>query len=247
MEISLAGEKLFNIGFFTVTNTILTSWIVTGIILLSGLSVGLNYKKLPMGVQELWELVYEYLEDLAISIAGEKGKEFVPLAITLFIYILINNWLELIPGVGSIGINIFENGSHKLVPFIRSASTDLNTTLALAIFSVLGAQFFGIKFSGIGAHLKHFINPMEVISELSKLISFSFRLFGNMFAGDVLLATGAGLLVLLLGNTHLWYGGVGGLVQLPFVALEVLVGLIQAFIFSVLTLVFTGVYVAHKE
>jgi F-type H+-transporting ATPase subunit a len=88
---------------------------------------------------------------------------------------------------------------------------------------------------------------MEIISELSKLISFSFRLFGNMFAGDVLLATGASLLVLITGTSHIWYGVVGGLIQIPFFALEILVGLIQAFIFATLTLVFTGAYTAHQE
>jgi len=79
------------------------------------------------------------------------------------------------------------------------------------------------------------------------LISFSFRLFGNMFAGDVLLAAGASLLVLVTGSSHLWYGAIGGIIQIPFFALETLVGLIQAFIFAALTLVFIGVYTAHAE
>lgn len=73
MEISLAGQILFNIGFFPVTNTILTSWIVTLFLILSGLIVGLNYKKLPAGFQQFWEMVYEYLEDLAVSVAGKKA------------------------------------------------------------------------------------------------------------------------------------------------------------------------------
>lgn len=169
------------------------------------------------------------------------------MAITFFVYILLNNWLELIPGVGSIGVNIMQNGTKVFVPVIRSATSDLNTTLALAIISVVSTQFLGIKFSGFVNHLKHFINPMEIISELSKLISFSFRLFGNMFAGDVLLAAGASLLVLLTGSSHVWYGVVGGVIQIPFIALEVLVGLIQAFIFAALTLVFTGVYTTNLE
>ena len=247
MEISLAGQTLFNIGFFPVTNTILTSWIVTVLILICGVFVGIKYKKLPAGFQQFWEMIYEYLEELAVSIAGEKGRDFVPLAVTIFVYILINNWLELIPGVGSIGVNLIENGTRVFVPVIRSATSDLNTTFALAIVSVAGTQFFGIKASGLLGHLKHFVNPMEIVSEISKLISFSFRLFGNMFAGDVLLATGASLLVLLMGNSHLWYGAVGGLIQIPFFALEILVGFIQAFIFAVLTLVFTGVYTSHSE
>jgi F-type H+-transporting ATPase subunit a len=246
-EIHLAGQTLFHIGFFPVTNTIFTSWIVTILIIISGVTVGLNYKKLPTGIQHFWEMIYEYLEELAVSVAGEKGKNFVPLAVTLFVYILINNWAELIPGVGSIGLHLIEDGHEVFVPFIRSSTSDVNTTLALAIASVLGTQIFGVKASGLLGHLKHFANPMEIVSELSKLISFSFRLFGNIFAGEVLLATGATLLVLLMGNSKLWYGAVGGLIQIPFVGLEILVGFIQAFIFAVLTLVFTGVFTAHSE
>lgn len=247
MEISLAGQTLFHIGVFPVTNTILTSWIVTLFLIVSGIVVGLNFKKLPSGIQQFWEMIYETLEDLAVGIAGEKGKDFVPVALTLFVYILLNNWLELIPGVGSVGINLTENGSKVFVPAIRSATSDLNTTLALAIVSVGSTQFFGIKVSGLLGHLKHFINPLEIVSELSKVISFSFRLFGNMFAGDVLLATGASLLVLITGSSHVWYGAVGGLIQIPFFALEALVGFIQAFIFAVLTLVFIGAFTTHQE
>lgn len=246
-EISLAGQTLFHIGALPVTNTLLTSWIIIILILISGVTIGLNYKKIPTGLQHFWEMIYEYLEDLAVSVGGEKGRNFVPLALTIFVYILINNWVELIPGVGSIGLHLTENGHEVFVPIIRSATSDINTTLALAIFSVVGTQLFSIKASGLLGHLKHFANPMEIVSELSKLVSFSFRLFGNIFAGEVLLATGATLMILLTSTSHLWYGIVGGLIQIPFVALEVLVGFMQAFIFAVLTLVFTGVFTAHSK
>lgn len=246
-EIHLAGQTLFHIGILPVTNTLLTSWLVIILIMISGVTIGLNYKKLPTGFQHFWEMIYEYLEELAVSVAGKHGREFVPLAVTLFAFILINNWAELIPGVGSIGLHMVENGHEVFVPIIRSGTSDVNATLALAIFSVLGTQIFGIKASGLLGHLKHFANPMEIVSELSKLVSFSFRLFGNIFAGEVLLATGATLMILLTGTSHLWYGIVGGLIQIPFVGLEVLVGFIQAFIFAVLTLVFTGVFTAHSE
>ena len=244
---SLAGQILFHIGFFPVTNTVLTSWVVILFMIVSGITVGLTYKKFPSGFQQFWEMIYEFIEDLAVGIAGEKGREYVPVALTLFVYIILNNWLELIPGVGSFGVNLVQNGSKVFVPAIRSATSDLNTTLALAIFSVGATQFFGFKASGILGHLKHFANPMEIVSEISRIISFSFRLFGNMFAGDVLLATGASLLVLITGSSHLWFGAVGGLIQIPFFALEALVGFIQAFIFAVLTLVFIGTYTSHQE
>lgn len=242
MHISLAGEILFYIGQFPVTNAILTSWIVTLFLIVAGTLVGLSFKKIPSVFQQLFEMIYEMIEDLAVSIAGEKGKNFAPLAVTLFLYILLSNWLGLVPGVGSVGVNMVDHGEHVFVPLIRSGTADLNTTLALALISVVVAQVLGVKSSGILGHLKHFINPLEIVSELSKILSFSFRLFGNVFAGEVLLAAGASILILVTGKTEIWYGIPGGIIQIPFAALELLVGFIQAFIFASLTLVFIGVF-----
>lgn len=248
MHISLAAQTLFYIGSFPVTNAILTSWIVTAILIVIGVLVGLNFKKIPSTVQQLLEMVYEMIEDLAVSIGGEAGKKYAPLAVTLFLYILLSNWLGLIPGVGSIGTHIVEHGEKVFAPYIRSGTADLNTTLALALIAVVTAQVLGIRSSGILGHLKHFKNPLEIVSEFSKLLSFSFRLFGNVFAGEVLLGVAAGILTLVIGGEKIWYGIPGGLIQIPFLGLELLVGFIQAFIFAALTLVFIGVFTAgHSE
>ncbi len=247
MHISLAAETLFYLGKFPVTNAILTSWLVTGVLILVAFLVGKTFKKHPSGVQQLLEMVYAEIESLAVGIAGEKGKKYTPLAVTLFLYILLSNWLGLVPGVGSVGLEIKEHGEAFFVPFIRSATADLNTTLALALVSVVVAQVLGLRSSGIRGHLKHFINPLEIISEFSKILSFSFRLFGNVFAGEVLLGAAASIFILVSGANNAWFGIPGGIIQIPFVALEILVGLIQAFIFSALTLVFISVFTFEHE
>lgn len=247
MHISLAAQTLFYVGQFPVTNAILTSWIVTLFLIVAGVTVGLGYKKIPSVVQQLFEMVYEMIEDLAVSIGGEKGKTYAPLAVTLFLYILVSNWLGLVPGVGSVGINIIEAGETVFAPIVRSGTADLNTTLSLALISVVVAQILGVRSSGILRHLKHFKNPLEIVSEFSKILSFSFRLFGNVFAGEVLLAAGASMLILVTGKTQLWYGIPGGIIQIPFLGLELLVGFIQAFIFAALTLVFIGVFTTGHE
>lgn len=238
MHISLAAQTLFFIGSFPVTNAILTSWLVSLTLILVALTSRGRF---------LLEMVYEGIEDLAVSIAGEKGRNYTPLAVTLFLFILLSNWLGLIPGVGSIGVNSKEGEETVFAPLVRSATADLNTTLALALISVIVAQILGIRASGLLSHLKHFINPLEIISEFSKILSFSFRLFGNVFAGEVLLAAAASILILVSGVNRVWYGIPGGIIMIPFVALEILVGLIQAFIFCALTLVFISVFTAHPN
>lgn len=247
MHISLAAELLFKIGSFPVTNSFLTSVVVSLALAITGIVVGLRFTRLPSGIQQLFELIYGMIEDLAVSISGEKGRKFVPLAVTMFLYIVLSNWLGVIPGVGSVGLNLTENGEKVFVPIVRSATADLNTTVALALISVVSTQFLGIRASGLLGHLKHFINPLEIVSELSKILSFSFRLFGNVFAGEVLLAAGASMLILVTGLDHPWYGIPGGLIQLPFLLLELLVGFIQAFVFAALTLAFIGVFTQHEN
>lgn len=218
------------------------------LLMLVGLLVGLRFQKLPGNLQQILEIVYETIEDLATSVAGEKGKNYTPFALTLFLYILLSNWLGLIPGVGSIGINVTEHGEQIFVPFIRSATADLNSTVALALLSVVVSQVLGLRASGLIGHLRHFKNPLEIVAELAKILSFSFRLFGNVFAGEVLLLAGASILVLVTGTRQLWFGVAGGIIQLPFLGLELLVGFIQAFIFASLTLVFIGLYTqSHKN
>jgi len=195
---------------------------------------------IPRGFQNVIEAVLEALLNLADSVTQDRrqSKKFFPLVVTIFIFVILSNWVEIVPGLGTIGIWEKHHGEEVLIPFIRSGSADLNFTLALAIVSVMSAQILGIAAIGFGKYAgKFFVSPfakpyfvgtfvgiLELISEAAKLISFSFRLFGNIFAGEVLL-----MVMLFL---------VPYFVPLPFLFLELFVGFVQALVFSMLTLVF---------
>lgn len=197
-------------------------------------------KIIPKGFQNAVEYIMESLLNLVDSVTQDRrqSKKFFPLVATIFIFVILSNWIELAPGLGTIGINETHNGKTVLIPFIRSASADLNVTLAIALISVFATQFMGIAAIGFVRYAKKFlVNPLrkpyfvgtfvgvlEIISEIAKIISFSFRLFGNIFAGEV-------LLIIMLGL-------VPYLVPLPFLFLELFVGFVQALVFSMLTLVF---------
>ncbi len=200
----------------------------------------------PKGAQNFIEIIIESLYNLITSVTGneKESRRFFPLVSTIFLFVLLSNWLELVPGTGSIGILETGPGGGKIIPLFRAGSADLNFTLALAIISVFSIQYFGIISLGIFKYGKKFINfktpilffvgILELIGEIAKIVSFSFRLFGNIFAGEVLL-----LVISFLAPY---------IVPLPFYFLEVIVGIIQAFIFSMLTLVFLKMAVVlHEE
>ncbi len=240
MEISLAAETLFQIGSFPVTNTLVVTFSVSAFLLLTFYWVGSRLETVPGGLQNILEYAVEGLLKMVDSVTQdrEETKRFFPIVATIFLFVLISNWVELIPGLGTIGLQENHEGNTILVPFIRSASADLNVTLALALVSVFSVQILGIAALGFFKYAgKFFVSPLqkpyvigtfvgilELIGEIAKLISFSFRLFGNIFAGEVLLAV-----MLML---------VPYFIPLPFLALEIFVGVIQALVFSMLTLVF---------
>lgn len=236
MEISLAAEKIAHIGSFPITNSMLTSWIATLLLIVLGLLAARNLKEIPRGIQNFFEYVVELLMNMVNSVMDnkEQTRKYFPLLATIFLFIITNNWLGLLPGVGTIGLRENIHGKDVLVPLLRSGNADLNTTLALAIVAVIAIQIFGIiaigvikygsKFINFKSPILFFVGILELISELSRLISFSFRLFGNVFAGEVLLAVIA-MLMPFVG-------------PLPFYGLELFVGFIQALVFTMLTLVF---------
>jgi len=233
--ISIKPEAIFHIFNFAVTNSLLLGWIViitTGFIALqyykqSQLS---NKSRFFYFIQFVVNSVYSLFE----SVAGTKINAFFPLLLAFFLYILLQNWFGLLPGVGSILIDE--------VPLLRGNNADLNTTFALAIITVTMIQVYGVKFLGFGTYMKKYINLtnpinfflgiLEIISEISKILSFSFRLFGNIFAGEVLLTIVAFLVPVLAA--------------FPFLILEIFVGFIQALVFSMLSAVFfSGAVEAH--
>lgn len=241
LEISLAAEPIFTIGKVVITNSVFTSWLVIVIILISVFIARRGFVIAPKGLANLLETVVEFLINLIESVTGNRQTaiEFLPFLGTFFIFIILNNWFGLLPGFGTITIN---NG-NQFVPLLRGGNADLNSTLALAIISVTATQYFGMKKLGFFAHWKkyfNFKNPifffvglLELISEFAKTVSFSFRLFGNVFAGEVLLIVIAFLAPIIA--------------PLPFFGLEIFVGLIQAIVFTMLTLVFLTIATSSHE
>lgn len=243
MEVTLAAEKIFQIGPLPITNSILTTWIVTLILLSFAFFAVRKITAVPQGLQNIAEVMVETLQDLVSSIAGEKTKVFLPIIASFFFFILFGNYLGLLPGIGSIGFFEQENGHKVFVPLLRSINSDLNTTAALAIVSLITTHLLAIKYLGLGHYLKKFfsLNPiflfvglLEVIGEFTKILSLSFRLFGNIFAGEVLLTT---------ASTKLF----AFIVPIPFYFLEILVGFVQALIFAMLTLVFMVILTSKAE
>lgn len=252
MEVSLSPETIFHLGSFVISNSILTAWIITLTMLIGGFLLRRKLAKIPSRFQAALEATYSGLLGMAESIIGHKEatRELFPYLITLFFYILISNWSGLLPGFGAIGIKEFKEGKEILVPLFRAPTSDLNTVASLAIFSVGFVQYLGLKYAGPKIYLSKFFNfrsfigffigLIELISEFTRIISFSFRLFGNVFAGEVLISVMFYLTITLLPYV--------AVIPLPFFILETMVGLIQAFVFCFLTIVFSAMAVAsHHE
>jgi len=260
---TLFAEPVFHVGNFTVTNALINSWIVVFLIILLSVLIRKKLKKIPGIFQNFVEIIIEGALELVDSVTGDRKKtlRFFPLTFGLFIFILLNNWLGFFPGAGSIGFVEEHSGHAVFVPLFRGGTADLNTTLALAILAIIATHIFGIITVGSWKYLNKFINLkglaqipgkiikdptvilvnpikffvgiVELVGEFAKVASLSFRLFGNIFAGEVLLASMAVIFAFLL--------------PIPFMFLEIIVGIIQALIFAMLTLVFLVVAATDEE
>lgn len=236
LNISISAEPIAHFFGLTITNSLFTGWIVTAILAICVLlfSRRLKEKGAPTRLQSFVEFVVESLYGVVESIAGTaKAKTFLPLVGTLFIFILFSNWSGLLPGLAAIGIREELHGASVLIPFWRAPTADINTTLSLGLITMIMVQVYGYKYLGLKYFKKFFdfSNPinffvgiLELVSDFSKIISFTFRLFGNIIAGEILLLV-MGLIVPILGPT-------------PFIALEIFVGFIQALVFMMLASVF---------
>jgi len=261
----LAAETIFSIGSFPVTNSYINSTIVMVLFVMLGLWLRKKNREEPDRVQNFAESVLDtslsYMDQVTHD--RKKSVKFLPIAGSLFFFILISNWLGVFPGIGSIGRWLPLHGELELVPLFRPANTDLNMTLAMAILGVSLSHVFGIVAIGFVKYLNKFVKLLdiwrsfrkgaigifvaiiefgvgliEIFSEIAKVVSLSLRLFGNIFAGEVLLTVLGGLVAFF--------------VPLPFLFLEILVGFIQAVVFSMLVLVYLTmstmeVEAAHKN
>lgn len=262
-EHTLFAEPVFHLGPVPVTNSMLNSWVAVVIIVLLSLAIRKKIKEVPQGIQNAFEMVVEGFLGIFDSVTNSRKNslKFFPLIFSFFVFILINNWLGLLPGIGSIGLVESHGGERLFIPFFRGGTADLNTTLALALIGVVASHAFGVmaiggwnyfnKFINIKAFLeipgkfrkeptvailnpiKAFVGLIEITGEIAKVASLSFRLFGNIYAGEVLLASMAAILAFGL--------------PIPFMFLEIVVGLIQALIFSILILAYLTMATSHEE
>jgi F-type H+-transporting ATPase subunit a len=232
MEIhaSMAAEALFHIGPFTVTNTMLTTWVVIAFLTVLAILATRRMALVPESrLQNLMELIIEFLLDLSEKTAGPRvGRAVFPLIATLFIFILTANWFGILPIVGTITLCDPHHPGH-CVPVFRAATSDLNITAAMALIAITTVQVVGVTVNGVRGYLKELTTPLllapiHLIGEISHVVSLSARLFGNIFGGEVLLVV--------------MFALVPYFVPIVFMGLEMFFGFIQALIFSVLTIVY---------
>ena len=236
-EISLKAQQIFSIGSFGVTNGLFLTLIASLILIIFSLYFKSKIKMIPGKLQGAVEMGAESLLNLMESTLGSMAaaEKYFPLIATIFIFILTSNLLGILPGVGSLYFGE--------TPLLRSPAADLNFTLAFAVISVIVTNIIGMASVGAFKHLgkyfnfkgpiDFFIGMLELISEFAKIISLSFRLFGNVFAGEVLLT-----IIFFLAPYF---------IPLPFLFLEIFVGAIQAFIFAMITLVSISLHTAANE
>lgn len=241
LNISLRAETVFYIGAWPVTNAVLLAFIA--VVILAVIAVTLR-KKLAMApgmLQNVAEVIIDGSLGLMEDVLGSRARseKYFPLVFTIFIFVLTSNYLGLVPGVSSVMVG---HGADA-IPLLRSPASDLNFTLAIALIAVTMVNVFASVVMGLRERISVFLNfrgpiklfvgLLELLSEFARIISFTFRLFGNVFAGEVLLA----IMALLLPY----------IVPLPFMLLEVFTGFIQAFIFAMLTLVFIQLAITAHE
>ncbi len=261
-----AATKVFSIGPLPVTSSMLVTWIVAlGIILFARLATR-NMQQVPGGAQNFWEWLVESLYDFLEGILGaDLVKRTFWFFATIFIFILFTNWFGLIPGVGTIGWGVSTaHGFEVTRPLLRGGNADLNMTFAMSsVFMVLWLVW-GVQSNGVGGFLLHIFGPkgestgfikllmivlffgvgcLELLSIAFRPISLSFRLYGNVFAGENLLEAFSDLV-----QHPPWAKAVASaLLPVPFYFMELLVGFVQALVFMLLTSVFTALICQHEE
>lgn len=262
-HVALPSEPVLHVGHFSITNTLIASWLT--ILVLVGFSIFLTRKMklIPGRRQGLVEVLVEGLLNFVEGIAGKKhARMLFPGVATIFIYVIFNAYLALLPIFGTIGIH----HEHEFVAIFRAANTDVNVPLSIALMSFFFVESWGMRAIGVSHYLGEFINvrqflqglkelftgkiktgPMnivfgfislfvgilEIFSHFTRMLSFTFRLFGNMTAGEILILVSCFLIPLVF--------------TIPFYGLELLIGMIQALIFSGLTLVFGTIAISPHE
>ena len=268
-NVVLPAEPIAHVGTFSVTNTLIASWLT--ILILFGLFYLATRKmqEVPGRLQALAEVVVEGLLNFVESVAGkEHSRLLFPGIATIFLYVITNAYTALLPIFGTIGFYEHVHGHEEFIPLLRAANTDINLPLSIALVSFVLVETWGMRVVGFFHYTGEFVNTrqlglglkqlfqgklreaplnivfgfinfcvgfLEIFSHLTRMLSFTFRLFGNMTAGEILVLVSCFLVPMIF--------------TIPFYGLELLIGLIQALIFGGLTLVFGTVAIssAHEE
>ena len=255
VHVEIAAEKLFQLGPLAVTNSMVGALLASLVLLLAAAWFSRRGGMVPSRGQSLVELPIELLAGIVRGTGGKRWRQFAPLVMTIFLFVLVANWLSLLPGVGTIGITEHgTDGEPVLVPFVRAASADLNLTLGLALVTFVSFIAFGVRANGMRGYLRELLiaepaymtpllTPIHLISELSRVISLSMRLFGNVFAGEVLLAT-----MLALTTATLFILPLAFFVPGVFLGLELIFGFVQALVFALLSMTYITLAIAeHRQ
>ena len=239
LHISLAAEPLFHIGPVIITNTIFTAWIVMALLVIASFLATRKMQLVPSGLQNFGEAIVEMLYDIVEGVVGARARVVFPIIATFFIYIVVANWMGLLPGFNSLGVWGDDGKGHEIfIPIFRAANSDLNMTLGMALIAFILIHVGGLIVHKPLGYLKHLAGPLPILILINVAIesfvpvSLSVRLFGNIFAGEVL------LLVMR-----------APVIGAAFMVLEVLFGLIQGLIFTMLSLIFLGIAMSgeHEE
>jgi F-type H+-transporting ATPase subunit a len=241
IHVDLKAAVLGHVFGLPITNSLLMTWVVMLILIVFAFFFGRSLKMIPgkfqAGIEMAISGAYDYI---ATTLENDAlAKRFFPLIASIFLFVFVSNELEFFPGVGSIGF--FQNG--VLTPLLRAPTADLNLTLALAFIAFFTIEITGLATLGLFKYTSKYVNLkspvgfavgiIELISNLGRLISFSFRLFGNIFAGEVMI---------LVASFFLPY-----FLPVPLMAFEMFVGLIQAIVFAMLTLFFIKLAIAEPH
>jgi F-type H+-transporting ATPase subunit a len=254
VHVEIRAEELFAIGPLIVTNSMIGALLASILLLLAARWFTRRSGIVPSRAQSIIELPIELLAGIVRGTGGKRWRQFAPLVLAIFLFVLTANWLSLLPGVGTIGLAEEVDGKRIIVPFVRAAAADLNFTLGLALISFVAFISFGLRANGARGYLKELLiaepaymtpllTPIHLISELSRVISLSMRLFGNVFAGEVLLAT-----MLALTTATVFILPLAFVVPGVFLGLELLFGLVQALVFALLSMTYITLAIAeHRQ
>jgi len=251
IEVSIKAEPLLHIGPFEFTNSMVGALLASAVLLAAAWYFSRRAALVPGRMQSLIELPVEWMADI-VSASTSRWRGYVSLVVALFLMILVANWIGLLPGVGTVGVHSMEGGHEVFIPFVRPASADLNFTLGLALVAFAVFVFWGVRVNGVTGYLKELVGeprymaplmfPIHLISELSRLISLSMRLFGNVFAGEVLLAT-----MLAITTAAIFTIPLAFFVPGVFLGLEAIFGFVQALVFALLAMTYITMAIAEHE